>query len=66
MESDPALEATILGLPRRDGVRSVTALNSYVGDMSDHHVFRLSRLPYLFLTCWTTARWRRSPAYWRR
>lgn len=51
MESDPALEATILGLPRHDGVRLVTALNRYVGDMSDHHVFRSSQVPYLFLSC---------------
>ena len=29
-------------------------LNRYVGDLSDHHVFRVNKRPYLFLTC---ARW---------
>lgn len=50
MESDGDLERAILALGPRDGVRIVTALNRYVGDMSDHHVFRLRRVPYLFLT----------------
>lgn len=26
-------------------------LNRYAGDVSDHHVFRLHRVPYLFLSC---------------
>ena len=26
-------------------------LNRYVGDLSDHHVFRKNRSPYLLLTC---------------
>ena len=51
MESDPELERTIRSLPETDGARVVTALNRYVGDMSDHHVFRLNEVPYLFLTC---------------
>jgi len=51
MESDPDLERAILALPSRDGLRLVTALNRYVGDLSDHHVFRLEGVPYLFLTC---------------
>ena len=51
MESDPALERTVLGLAETDAARVVTALNRYVGDMSDHHVFRLNQVPYLFLTC---------------
>ncbi|GAG83435.1 unnamed protein product, partial [marine sediment metagenome] len=25
--------------------------NSYVGDMSDHHIFRVNDVPYLFLSC---------------
>lgn len=29
----------------------VPTLNEYVGDMSDHHVFRLAGVPYLFLSC---------------
>ena len=51
MESDPALERTIASLPPRGGLRLVTALNRYVGDMSDHHTFRLGQVPYLFLSC---------------
>ena len=51
MESDPDLERTIRALPTDIGVRVVTALNRYVGDMSDHHTFRLTHVPYLFLTC---------------
>lgn len=51
MESDPALEHTITSLPRFAGLQLVTALNRYVGDMSDHHAFRLGKVPYLFLSC---------------
>ena len=51
METDPGLEATVRTRPALDGIGLVTALNRYVGDMSDHHAFRLSEIPYLFLTC---------------
>ena len=51
MESDPDLERTIREGPAIDGLQVVTALNRYVGDMSDHHAYRLGRTPYLFLTC---------------
>lgn len=51
MESDPGLEGTIQGLPRVRGVRPLTLLNRYVGDLSDHLVFRRNRVPYLFLSC---------------
>jgi len=34
-----------------DGLRVVPTLNSYIGDMSDHHAFRLGGQPYLFLSC---------------
>jgi hypothetical protein len=51
MESDPGLGRTILARPDLDDLRVVTALNRYVGDMSDHHAYRLARTPYLFLTC---------------
>jgi hypothetical protein len=51
METVPDLERTILSLPRIDGTRIVATLNRYVGDMSDHHVFRLNQVPYLFLSC---------------
>ena len=29
----------------------IASLNRNVGDMSDHHVFRLNAVPYLFLSC---------------
>jgi hypothetical protein len=34
-----------------EGLRVVPTLNAYVGDMSDHHAFRLGGEPYLFLSC---------------
>ena len=51
MESDPGLEDVVRALPADHGLQLVTALNRYVGDMSDHHVFRLNEVPYLFLSC---------------
>ena len=51
MESDPALERTVTELEPIDGLSLVTALNRYVGDLSDHHTFRLGQVPYLFLSC---------------
>ena len=38
-----------------DGLSLVPTLNRYVGDMSDHGVFRENGVPYLFLSC---GRWR--------
>ena len=34
-----------------DSLISVPVRNSYVGDMSDHHVFRENRVPYMFFSC---------------
>ena len=34
-----------------DGLSLVPTLNRYVGDMSDHGVFRENGVPYLFLSC---------------
>ncbi|MFN2323017.1 MAG: M28 family peptidase [Trueperaceae bacterium] len=51
MESDPELEDVVRALPAGHGLQLVTALNRYVGDMSDHHVFRMNEVPYLFLSC---------------
>jgi hypothetical protein len=50
MESDPNLPK-VLEETEPQGVRIIPALNRYVGDMSDHHAFRLDERPYLFLTC---------------
>jgi hypothetical protein len=41
------VRATLQWLP----LRLVAALNRYIGDMSDHHVFRISGVPYLFFSC---------------
>jgi len=51
MESDPALEEVVLACEPSSGIRTVATLNRYVGDMSDHHVFRMNQRPYLFLSC---------------
>jgi len=51
MESHSALENVIKSTPENNRVRIVPALNSYVGDMSDHHIFRVNDVPYLFLSC---------------
>lgn len=32
-------------------IRIVPICNSYVGDMSDHYIFRINRVPYLFASC---------------
>ncbi|MHC4305944.1 MAG: M28 family metallopeptidase [Planctomycetota bacterium] len=34
-----------------EGLRVFPTLNSYIGDMSDHHAFRLGGQPFLFLSC---------------
>lgn len=51
MESDPGLERVVRGCEAEPGMRTMMTLNRYVGDMSDHHVFRLNERPYLFLSC---------------
>jgi hypothetical protein len=33
------------------GLRVFPTLNSYIGDMSDHHAFRIGGQPFLFLSC---------------
>lgn len=50
-ESDPGLETAIRHSGPESGLRIVPTLNSYVGDLSDHHVFRKNERPYLLLTC---------------
>ena len=51
MESDPGLETLVRECEPTDTIRTVPILNDYVGDLSDHHVFRVNRRPYLLLTC---------------
>ncbi len=51
MESDPGLEGIVRECEPSAGIRTLPTLNRYIGDMSDHHVFRINERPYLFLTC---------------
>jgi hypothetical protein len=51
-ESHGALPGVIEGVaPRTEGVRVIASLNRYIGDMSDHHAFRVGGRPFLFLSC---------------
>jgi len=51
-ESHPELPSVVRSASRGDGkLPVITALNEYVGDLSDHHVFRVNDVPYLFLSC---------------
>jgi hypothetical protein len=49
MESDPDLALDLADFGH--GVRVQPVLNRYVGDLSDHYVFRAHQRPYLFLSC---------------
>lgn len=51
IESSGALPALIDACPRPRDLPLVVVQNDVVGDMSDHHAFRLRGVPYLFLTC---------------
>jgi hypothetical protein len=51
MESDADWEAAIASAVAGSGQRVVPVSNRLVGDLSDHHVFRLARRPYVFLSC---------------
>jgi len=51
VESSGGLPALVDACPRPASLPLVVAHNEVVGDMSDHHAFRLRRVPYLFLTC---------------
>ncbi len=50
-ESHPDLEAVLRGTPCPDDLHPVATLNCYVGDMSDHSVFRWNEEPFLFFSC---------------
>ncbi len=51
MESHSELENVIKETKVDGRIRIVPALNEYVGDLSDHHIFRVNEVPYLFLSC---------------
>jgi hypothetical protein len=50
IESSGALPALLDGCPRPPDLPLAVAQNHVVGDMSDHHAFRVRGVPYLFLT----------------
>ena len=51
MESNKKLATVIKDSEPQKGLKTVPTLNSYIGDLSDHHIFRMNRIPYLLLTC---------------
>ena len=51
METDSVLGEVIQGCKVDEAIRVLPTLNRYVGDMSDHHIFRTNQVPYLFLSC---------------
>jgi hypothetical protein len=50
-ESDPRLEKAVRHSEPESGLRTVPILNSYVEDLSGHHIFRKNEPPFLLLTC---------------
>jgi hypothetical protein len=50
-ESHPGLPDVLENAGVADGLKLVPTINSYVGDMSDHGVFRENGVPYFFLSC---------------
>ena len=59
MESHPGLADTITSLLPFQGIRALPLLNEYVGDLSDHHIFRVNEVPYLFVSCGIWAHYHR-------
>ena len=51
METDSVLGEVIQSCKVDEAIRVLPILNRYVGDMSDHHIFRTNQVPYLFLSC---------------
>jgi hypothetical protein len=51
IESHPGAEQLITEVDCGDSLRVLPILNQYVGDMSDHHIFRVNKVPYLFFSC---------------
>jgi hypothetical protein len=50
-ESHPNLPAVLEEVEVPSGLKLIATLNQYVGDMSDHAVFRWNAVPYVFLSC---------------
>ena len=54
-ESHPNLAGVVDSVAMPWRLRLIPTLNEYVGDLSDHSIFRTNGVPYLFLSC---GRWR--------
>ena len=50
-ESHPDIHGILTGIAIPERMKLIATLNEYVGDMSDHGVFRRNGVPYLFLSC---------------
>ena len=50
-ESHPEMREALEIAGTARGLKIVPTLNSYIGDMSDHGVFRRNGVPYFFLSC---------------
>jgi hypothetical protein len=50
-ESHPELPALVDGAALPGSLKLIATLNEYVGDMSDHGIFRRNGVPYLFFSC---------------
>ena len=50
-ESHPDLPDILTGIAIPECMKLIATLNEYVGDMSDHSIFRRNGVPYLFLSC---------------
>ncbi len=50
-ESHPDLPDILTGIAIPERMKLIATLNEYVGDMSDHSIFRRNGVPYLFLSC---------------
>lgn len=50
-ESDPALQHILGAVELPERLKMIAARNEKVGDMSDHHAFRLAGHPFLFFSC---------------
>lgn len=50
-ESHPALPAIVEATMEPERIRVLPTLNEYVGDMSDHGIFRKNGVPFFFLSC---------------
>jgi hypothetical protein len=50
-ESHPDLPRLLDEVEVPSGMKMIATLNDYVGDMSDHAIFRWKGVPYVFLSC---------------